>query len=80
SGKLVTPSGRFKPSDVPTNNLFLKFTFDFTDAANPVIRELGVMVGTKLKENLSPGQRSFEPKDIEEPGILLILEHTVPPI
>ncbi|RDD35496.1 putative phage protein [Wolbachia endosymbiont of Cylisticus convexus] len=78
NGELVTPSGRFKPSNVPTNNLFLKFTFDFTDAANQVIRELGVMVGTKVKEELPTGQRYFEPKDVENPGILLVLEHTVP--
>ncbi|MBV2146030.1 MULTISPECIES: hypothetical protein [unclassified Wolbachia] len=78
NGELVTPSGRFKSSAVPTNNLYLKFTFDFTDAANQVIRELGVMVGTKVKEELPPGQRYFEPQDIEDPGILLVLEHTVP--
>lgn len=60
NGELVTPSGRFKPSNVPINNLYLKFTFDFTDAANQVIRELGVMVGTKIKEGLPEGQRYFE--------------------
>lgn len=78
NGELITPSGRFRPSNVPTNNLYLKFTFDFTDAANQVIRELGVMVGTKIKEGLPRGQRYFEPKDVENPGILLVLEHTVP--
>ncbi|WP_265031310.1 hypothetical protein [Wolbachia endosymbiont (group A) of Tiphia femorata] len=78
NGELLTPSGRFKSSAVPTNNLYLKFTFDFTDAANQVIRELGVMVGTKVKKELPPGQRYFEPQDIEDPGILLVLEHTVP--
>lgn len=78
NGELVTPSGRFKSSAVPTNNLYLRFTFDFTDAANQVIRELGVMVGTRVKEELPPGQRYFEPKDIEDSGILLVLEHTVP--
>ncbi|WP_264723606.1 hypothetical protein [Wolbachia endosymbiont (group A) of Cheilosia soror] len=78
NGELLTPSGRFRPSNVPTNNLYLKFTFDFTDAANQVIRELGVMVGTKLKKKVPPGQRYFEPQDIEDPGILLVLEHTVP--
>ncbi|MDU8921427.1 MULTISPECIES: hypothetical protein [unclassified Wolbachia] len=78
NGELITPSGRFRPSNVPTNNLYLKFTFDFTDAANQVIRELGVMVGTKVKEELPIGQRYFEPQDIEDPGILLVLEHTVP--
>ncbi|WP_264376485.1 MULTISPECIES: hypothetical protein [unclassified Wolbachia] len=78
NGELITPSGRFRPSNVPTNNLYLKFTFDFTNAANQVIRELGVMVGTKIKEGLPEGQRYFEPKDVENPGILLVLEHTVP--
>lgn len=78
NGELLTPSGRFRPSNVPTNNLYLKFNFDFNDAANQVIRELGVMVGTKVKEELPRGQRYFEPKDIEVPGILLVLEHTVP--
>ena len=78
NGELITPSGRFKPSNVPTNNLYLKTTFDFTDAANQVIRELGVMVGTRVKKELPPGQRYFEPKDIENHGILLVLEHTVP--
>ncbi|WP_264735737.1 hypothetical protein [Wolbachia endosymbiont (group A) of Rhinocyllus conicus] len=78
NGELITPSGRFRPSNVPTNNLYLKFTFDFTNAANQVIRELGVMVGTKVKEELPIGQRYFEPQDIEDPGILLVLEHTVP--
>ncbi|APR98563.1 hypothetical protein [Wolbachia endosymbiont of Folsomia candida] len=78
NGELITPSGRFKPSTVPTNNLYLKFTFDFTDAANQVIRELGVMVGTKVKKELPEGQRYFEPQDIEDHGILLVLEHTVP--
>ncbi|WP_341819703.1 hypothetical protein [Wolbachia endosymbiont (group A) of Brachyopa scutellaris] len=78
NGELLTPTGRFNPSNVPTNNLYLKFTFDFTDAANQVIRELGVMVGNKIKEGLPEGQRYFEPKDVENPGILLVLEHTVP--
>jgi len=78
NGELITPSGRFKPSTVPTNNLYLKFNFDFTDAANQVIRELGVMVGTKVKKELPEGQRYFEPQDIEKQGILLVLEHTVP--
>ncbi|MDD9335189.1 MAG: hypothetical protein PV347_04025 [Rickettsiaceae bacterium] len=78
NGELLTPTGRFRSSNVPTNNLYLKFTFDFRDAANQVIRELGVMVGTKVKEGLPRGQRYFEPQDIEDPGILLVLEHTVP--
>lgn len=36
------------------------------------------MVGTKVKEGLPRGQRYFEPQDIEDHVILLVLEHTVP--
>ena len=78
NGELITPSGRFTESRSPTNNLFLKFTFDFEDAANQVIQELGVMVGTEFLTELPPGQRYFTPEQILTPGILLVLEHTVP--
>jgi hypothetical protein len=77
-GDLITPTGRFKASSTPTNNLFLRFTFDFDNASNQIIRELGVMVGTVTKPDLPPGQRYFEPTDIDESGILLVLERTVP--
>lgn len=77
-GDLITPTGRFKGSSTPTNNLFLRFTFDFDNASNQIIRELGVMVGTITKPDLPLGQRYFAPTDIDESGILLVLEHTVP--
>jgi len=77
-GDLITPTGRFKASSAPTNNLFLRFTFDFDNASNQIIRELGVMVGTLTNPDLPPGQRYFAPTDIDESGILLVLERTVP--
>jgi hypothetical protein len=52
NGDLITPTGRFKASSTPTNNLFLRFTFDFDNASNQIIRELGVMVGTLTKPDL----------------------------
>lgn len=78
AGELITPTGRFKAATMPTNNLFLRFTFDFDNAATQVIRELGVMVSSKTKADLPVGQRYFEPQHITDSGILLILEHTVP--
>jgi len=78
NGELITPSGRFTASQSPTNNLFLKFTFDFEDAANQVIQELGVMVGSEFLAELPEGQRYFTPDQITTEGILLVLEHTVP--
>jgi hypothetical protein len=78
SGALVTPTGRFKAVDYPTNNLFMRFTFDFENAANCTIRELGVFIGTITNPELPNGQWYFELNDIVDPGILLVLEHTVP--
>lgn len=77
-GDLITPTGRFKTSRAPTNNLFLRFTFDFDNSSNQIIRELGVMVGTLTKPDLALGQRYFALTDIDESGILLVLERTVP--
>ena len=77
-GNLITPTGRFREVDYPTNNLYLRFTFDFCDASNKTIRELGVFIGTKTKSDLPNGQRYFEINEITDPGILLLLEKTVP--
>jgi hypothetical protein len=78
NGALVTPTGRFKAVDHLTNNLFMRFTFDFENAANCTIRELGVFIGTVTNPELPSGQWYFELNDIVDPGILLVLEHTVP--
>lgn len=77
-GDLVTPTGRFTASQQPTNNLHMRFTFDFEDSPGEIIRELGIMVNTALAENLPEGQKYFQGADITDPGILLVLEHTVP--
>jgi hypothetical protein len=77
-GPLVTPTGRFSAVDYPTNNLFMRFTFDFENAANKTIRELGVFIDTVTNPDLPSGQWYFELNDIVDPGILLVLEHTVP--
>jgi hypothetical protein len=77
-GPLITPTGRFSAVNYPMNNLFMRFTFDFEDAANRTIRELGVFIDTITNPELPAGQRYFELADVVEPGILLVLEHTVP--
>ena len=77
-GDLVTPTGRFTASDEPTNNLHMRFTFDFEDSPGEIIRELGIMVNTVVDELLPDGQRYFQGAEITDPGILLVLEHTVP--
>jgi hypothetical protein len=77
-GNLITPTGRFSVSQVPTNNLFIRTLYDFTDASEYTIRELGLFVGTKTAPELPEGQKYFLPTDIVDPGILLLLEHSVP--
>jgi hypothetical protein len=78
NGDLVTPTGKFSTSPTPTNNLYMRFAFDFNDAAAQVIRELAVFIGTKIIEDLPNGQRYFEPKQIKNTGTLLVLEHINP--
>ena len=78
NGELITPTGRFTASENPTNNLYIKTKYDFTDAAEYTIRELGLFVGTVTNGELPAGQKYFLPTDLIDPGILLLLEHSVP--
>lgn len=75
---VVDGAGRFTRSATETNQLFMVFRFDFQDAANAVIRELGVFVGTQTNPDLPVGQRYFLPTDLVHPGTLLQLEHKPP--
>ncbi|GHU17330.1 hypothetical protein FACS189472_04070 [Alphaproteobacteria bacterium] len=77
-GELITPTGRFSASEEPTNNLYIETTYDFEDASDHTIRELGLFVGTKTDPDLPVGQKYFLPANIIDPGILLLLEHSVP--
>lgn len=74
AGEIIVPTGRFREVATRTNNLFCKFNFDFTDAENATIREVAVIVGTTTKPALPPGQMYFEPADLIDPGLLLVVE------
>ena len=73
-GELIVPAGRFAISATPTQHLYLRFNFDFTDASASLIREAGVFLGTVLETGLPIGQRYFTPAEIADPGVLLALE------
>lgn len=66
---------RFAISDVPTNNLFMRFVFSFEDAPAAIIRELGVFVGAVGIEGLPLGQRYLIPAELANQGTLLALEN-----
>lgn len=74
NGEIVVPTGRFSISQTPTNHLYTRFSFDFTDAPNSVIRELGVFVGTAMKSGQPAGKMYFVPADYQSAGTLLALE------
>lgn len=66
---------RFAVSAEPTNNLFMRFNFDFEDAPASIIRELAVYVGSVPIEGLPAGQRYFTPAELADKGTLLALEN-----
>lgn len=73
-GEIIVPNGRFTESATPTNHLFLRFNFDFTDAPTASIREIGIFIGTVVNTGLPPGQLYFLPAELQSPGTLLALE------
>jgi hypothetical protein len=87
SGPIIVPTGQFAFSTEPTNNLYLSYKFDFTDAESATIRELGVFSGTELKTGVDVNKQYLDfLADLEKRsddatkaiGILLLLEHTAP--
>ncbi|MBP2227544.1 hypothetical protein J2847_000824 [Azospirillum agricola] len=78
AGGIVVPTGRYAVSATPTQHLFLRVRFDFTDAATATVREQALFVGTATDPALPPGQRYFSAAEVEDPGILLLLQHSVP--
>lgn len=74
TGDIVVPNGRFSVSDTPTNNLYMRFSFDFTDASASDIREVAVFLGTVVKPGLPAGQKYFTLNDLDGTGQMLALE------
>lgn len=69
NGSIVVPGNRFEFTTNPTKFLYLRFAFDFKDAAvdpnapgtNPVIRELGVFINTVPLGAQPAGQNAYNP-------------------
>lgn len=83
-GGIVVPVGtmpdgsveeaRYSVSDRPTPYLYLRCNYDFGDAANAEIREIGVFMDTVPASGLPPGQQYFTPDEIEDAGELLAMQ------
>lgn len=90
AGEIVIPKGvnadgsveaaRYSHSAVPTPYLYVQTSYDFEDASESVIREIGVFMDTELVAGLPPGQRYFLPAHIAKQGLLLAAQIFTPPV
>jgi len=58
----------------PAGEIVVSEAYDFHDAPDATIRELGVFIGTVAKSTTPVGQDYLLPEDIETPGTLLVYE------
>ena len=77
---LAWGSGNPESVTGPSPYLYVRTNYNFEDASNAVIREIGVFMDTELKEDLPPGQRYFTPDNLKSPGLLVAAQIIVPPI
>lgn len=91
TGDIVVPIGttadgtgvevaRYQQKETPTPYLYIKTAFDFSDAPDAVLREIGVFLGTVPDSDLPPGQMYFTPEEIASPGELLAIQIVRPKI
>lgn len=66
----VLQTARYSLSDTPTPYLYVRADYDFENAANAVIREIGLFMDCKPQESCPAGQLYFTPDEFEENGML----------
>ncbi|MBQ4844946.1 hypothetical protein J8L98_22510 [Pseudoalteromonas sp. MMG013] len=75
NGEIQVPEGGFTASSQATPHIYCEFNYDFTDALDKTIRELGLMVGTQPSSGEPAGKFYHAPSDIVDPGVLMLVEH-----
>lgn len=81
----TTPEGgvevaRYQQKPDPTPYLYIKTAFDFSDAKDAVIREVGIFLDTIPDPDLPPGQMYFTTEQLENLGRLLAMQILRPKI
>lgn len=71
---------RLVTDGTPTPFLYVQTHYNYADAANSVIREMGLFMDTELVDGLPEGQRYFTPAEIKSPGLLLAVQIITPRI
>lgn len=79
-GEGAVQEARYSSVSGPTPFLYVRAHYNYADASNAVIREMGVFMNTGFVEGLPPGQQYFTPADIAEPGLLLAAQIFLPRI
>jgi hypothetical protein len=75
NGNIYTPGGeRWTVSITPTRHLYVAVQFDFLEAADETIREVGIFVDAVRAEGVPEGQLYLTPEEVAEPGYLLLLD------
>lgn len=74
NGDIVTSSGKWSESVVPTNYLYLRVNFEQTDAFDKIIYQRGLFIGTTPKPEYSTINYLI-PDMIQSPGTMLGLSN-----
>ena len=75
AGEIELPGGsKFTVVPGPTRFVYVRFVFNFEDAAGETLRELGVFLGAVPVGGLPAGQRYFTAAQVAQPGRLYTLE------
>ena len=77
-GEIVVPTGRYRLSTEPTNHLFIRCALTSRMPPPAWCASKGLFVGTQTDPALPIGQKFFIPAQITDPGILLVLQNSVP--
>ncbi|MBK5961127.1 hypothetical protein CCR97_23395 [Rhodoplanes elegans] len=74
-GSIVTPGGqRWTASTEATRYLFVSVLFDFLEAADEIIREVGLFVDTVRGAGVPVGRAYLVPADVATPGYLMMID------
>lgn len=77
-GPIVVKNGAYSSTVTPTSAIYIKVEFDFADAGDQVIRELGLFVDGTVVSGQPIDRRYFLPSQVDSPGRLLMLENKAP--
>lgn len=81
TGPIKMPNGdRYRISADPTQWLYVRWDFDYADAAGERVREAAVFLGGSVVPGLPPGQTYFTKAQVADPGDIALVEHLKTPI